>query len=157
MNRPTGVTVLAVLQFIGAACFVIGALLLMVGSTFVAAMVGRVGAGGHGGTAMAGMGALIGVVGGIFCLGFAALHGVVGWGMWNLKNWARMVTLVLAAIGALLQVMGMMGTLLHFHIVLMLWHVIWLGVDAVIIWYLLTPEVRAAFEGPQPQLRAAGM
>jgi hypothetical protein len=156
MNRPTGVTVLAVLQFIGAACFVIGALLLMVGGTFVAAMLGNAARGG-GGTAMAGMGALIGVVGGVFCLMFAALHGVVGWGMWNLKNWARMVTLVLAGIGALLQVMGMMGSLLHFHIGLMLWHVIWLGVDAVIIWYLLTPEVKAAFEGTQPQLRAAGI
>jgi hypothetical protein len=157
MNRPTGVTVLAVLQFIGAGFCVVAALLMMVGGTFVAAILGRVGAGGDGGTAMAGMGALFGVVGGVFCLALAALYGVVGWGMWSLKSWARIVTIVLAAIGALFQVMGIMGSMLHFRIGALIWNLIWLGVNGFIVWYLIQPRVKAAFDGPQPQLRAAGM
>lgn len=157
MNRPTGVTVLAVLQFIGAGFCVIGGLLMMVGGTFLAAILGRAGAGGEGSIALAGMGALIGVVGGVFCLVLAVLYGIVGWGMWGLKNWARMVTIVLAAIGALFQVLGMMGSMLHFRIGAMLWNLIWLGVNAVIVWYLIQPQVKAAFEGQAPQARAAGM
>jgi hypothetical protein len=157
MNRPTGVTVLAVLQFIGAGCCVIGGLLMMVGGTFLAAILGRATASGGGSTAMAGMGALIGVVGGVFCLMLAVLYGAVGWGMWGLKNWARIVTIVLAAIGALFQVLGLMGSLLHFHIFALLWNVIWVGVNGFIVWYLIQPQVRAAFEGPQPQMRAAGI
>jgi hypothetical protein len=156
MNRPTGVTVLAVFQFIGAGFCVVLALLMMVGGTFVAAILGNA-ARGNGGTAMAGMGAIIGVVGGVFLLILAALYGALGWGMWGLKNWARIVTIVLAAIGACLQVLGLMGSLMHFHIFALLWAIIWLGVDAAIIWYLLQPQVKAAFEGSQPQMRAAGI
>lgn len=157
MERPAGVTVLAILQFIGAGMCVIFGLLMLVGGPFVAAMIGSRMNGAEGSSAVAGMGAVIGVVGGVFCLIMAALYGVVGWGMWGLKNWARMVTIVLAAIGGLLQALGMMGSLVHFHIFAVLWHMIWIGVNAVIIWYLLQPQVKAAFEGPQPQLRAAGM
>ena len=157
MNRPTGVTVLAVLQFIGAGFCVIGGLLMMVGGTFLAAILGRATASGEGSTAMAGMGALIGVVGGVFCLVLAVLYGVVGWGLWGLKNWARIVTIVLAAIGALFQVMGMVGSMLHFRIGTMIWHLIWIGVNGLIVWYLVQPQVKSAFEGPQPQMRAAGM
>jgi hypothetical protein len=157
MNRPTGVTVLAVLQFIGAGFCAIAALLLMVGGTFVAAIMSRAAAGGEGSTALAGMGAAIGVAAGVFCLILAALYAALGWGMWGLKNWARMVTMVLAGLGALLQVMGMMGSLMHFHVFALLWNVIWLGVNVIIIWYLMQPQVKAAFEGPQPQMRAAGM
>jgi hypothetical protein len=30
-------------------------------------------------------------------------------------------------------------------------------VNGFIVWYLIQPRVKAAFDGPQPQLRAAGM
>ena len=53
-------------------------------------------------------------------------NGVMGWGLLNLKEWSRWGTIVLAAI-----------SLLGFPILTI--------IGAVIIWYLLKPDVKAAF------------
>ncbi len=157
MERPTGVTVLAVLQFIGAAFCVLAGLAFFFGGTFIGALAGSAAGGGQGGATGAGLGMLIGAVGGVMFLIFAALYGVVGWGMWTLKNWARIVSLVLAAIGAVVQIPGVFVSLLHFRIGSMLWSIIWIGVNGLIIWYLLQPQVKLAFDGQQPQSHAAGI
>jgi hypothetical protein len=155
MERPAGVTVLAILQFIGAAFFLLMAIGMLIGGSFVGAIIGAASGGNQ--ASAAGLGMLVGVVGGIACLIFAALYVLMGWGMWTLKNWARMITLVFAAIGAVMQAFGVLGSLLHFHILAMLWSGIILAINALIVWCLLQPNVKAAFEGTSMQTRAAGM
>lgn len=141
MNRPTGVSVIAVLCFLGAAFCLIGGIGLIAGGGFLATMLSQQAEGAGMASLVASMGAALGV--GI--LVFAVLYGVVGWGLWVLKDWARIVTIVLSAIAALLQLPGLFTTLLHFRIGAFIWIAFWLGVYVAIIWYLLKPEVKGVF------------
>lgn len=141
MNRPTGVSVIAVLCFLGAAFCLIGGIGLIAGGGFLATMLSQQAEGAGMASLVASMGAALGV--GI--LVFGVLYGVVGWGLWVLKDWARIVTIVLSAIAALLQLPGLFTTLLHFRIGAFIWIAFWLGVYVAIIWYLLKPEVKGVF------------
>jgi hypothetical protein len=150
MGRPTGVTVLAILYFIGAGLCVLGGIAMFVGGGFMATLANQGQAGSAGGAAfLAGMGAFAGVL----ILVFGAIYALLGWGLLKLKNWARIITIVLLGISIAFQLLGLLTTLAHFSVVAFIWTVFWLAVDALIIWYLLKPEVKAAFQGPQ--IRAA--
>ena len=147
MNRPVGVTILAIVCFIFTALCVIGGILAIAGGGFIATLINQSGGQGSAGAAglLAGLGAAIAV---FFLIG-AAINALVGWGLWKLKEWARIVAIVLAAISALFQALGVFGSLLHFNILGILWSGFVLAIDALIIWYLLKPEVKAAFQGAQ--------
>ena len=93
MERPTGVTILAVLGFVAAGMSVLAAIAMFLGGAFLSNVATRPGLG-----ALAGIGgAIIGVV----FLGFAALYVVTGLGLWNLQNWARVLIIVLLGISVL--------------------------------------------------------
>lgn len=94
MERPTGVTILAVLALIGAGLSVVAALLVLLGGAMVANMASRPGLG-----MMAGVG---GVIIGVFLLGVAALYAVAGVGFLKLQNWARILVVVLCGLGRFL-------------------------------------------------------
>lgn len=137
MERPTGVTVLAVLAFIGAGLSVLGALVVLLGGALVADMATRPGLG-----MMAGVG---GVIIGVFLLGIAALYAVAGAGFLKLKNWARILVIVLCGLGALFNAVGVLSSLIHFHVVLVVWQGILVAIDVWILVYLLNPRVKQAF------------
>ncbi|HEX7288606.1 MAG TPA: hypothetical protein VF532_20645 [Candidatus Angelobacter sp.] len=141
MNRPTGVSVIAVLCFVGAAFCIIGGIGLIAGGGFLANMMSQQAEGAGMASLVASMGAAIGVI----ILVFAALYGFVGWGLWTLREWARIVTIVLTAIGAVFQLPGLFSSLLHFRIGAFIWIACWLAIYAAIIWYLLKPEVKGVF------------
>jgi uncharacterized membrane protein (DUF2068 family) len=63
---------------------------------------------------------------------------VVGFGLWSLKNWARMLTLILASIWLLF---GLFGLLPHPTP----WHMIRTLVDVAILVYLMLPDVKRLF------------
>src|SRR5437660_3639503 len=107
MVRPTGVTVIAILCFIGAAFAGLGGIGMIVGGGFVATMMNQQGQAGSAGLAsmMAGLGAALG----IFFLIIAAVDIAVAIGLLNLKEWARIVTIVLTGIGAALGLLGLLG------------------------------------------------
>jgi hypothetical protein len=147
MQRPTGVTVIAVLDFIGAAFCVIGGLLMfmggaMLGSFFSAAATanGATGAAPAAGF-MAGIGAALGVV---FLL-FAVFAIFVAMGLLKLKNWARITTIVLSGLGLLSTLSrflhGFAGGGMVMTIIVLAYY-IW------VIWYMLQPNVKAAFGQP---------
>jgi hypothetical protein len=143
MGRPTGVTILAILCFIGAGLCLLGGLAFLLGGGALATMMNQ--QGGNAGAAgmLAGLGAFAGVciiiVGGIYAL--------VGFGLWKLKEWARIVTIILTAIGAVLNLPGLLATLTHFNLGALIWTLFWLAIDVWIIMYLLKPHVKAAFQG----------
>jgi hypothetical protein len=145
MVRPVGVTILAILDFIGAAFCLLGGIGMILGGGFIATMLSQQGQGSAGAAGiLAGLGAAAGVcviiVGGISAL--------VGFGLWKLKTWARIVSIVLFGISAALQLLGLLGTLAHFNVFALVWSVFWVAIDAFVIWYLLKPEVKAAFQLP---------
>jgi hypothetical protein len=142
MQRPTGVTVIAVLDFIGAAFCVIGGVLMFAGGAMLGSLFGAAananGTPAVGAGVMAGMGAALGV---IFLL-IAALAIVVAMGLLKLKNWARITTIVLAALGLLGSIRNFIGGLGNGAIIM---GVIFVAYYIWVIWYMLQPNVKQAF------------
>ena len=137
MQRPGGVTLLAVLDFIAAGCLVLAALVMVLGMGFVGAMTG-----GHergGAMLLAGLG----VLGAVIFFVMAAVSALIGYGMWNMQNWARILSIVFACLGVAGGLFGLM-TGVHFHVFIM-WTIIRMAIAALIIWYLFQPHVKAAF------------
>jgi hypothetical protein len=149
MGRPTGVTIIAVLDFIGAGFCVLAGLAMMLGGGFMATMMGQ-----QDGGAGAGFLGAIGAAAGVFFLVCAAVAVLLGWGLLKLKEWARIVTIVLAALGAVGALFGLLGVMGHFAAVAVFFVLIRLAINGLIIWYLLQPHVKAAFQGVQA--KAAG-
>jgi hypothetical protein len=137
MQRPTGVTVLAILAFLGAGLMVIAGLVMFAGGAMLAAALRSSMPGG----VLAGVTSVIGV----FCLLFAALYVVTGIGLWTLKPWGRILTIILVSLGLLFGVIGLLTSMMHFMIGLVIWRVFWCAIDALILWYMFTPEVKRAF------------
>jgi uncharacterized membrane protein (DUF2068 family) len=137
MARPTGVTVLAILSFIGAGLTVLVALAFMMGGAALSQMTG----GGPGAAMFAGLGA----IGGVFILCFAVLYVVVGIGLWMLRNWGRLLMMILAGVGLVFGAIGLLTALMHFRMMGLAWNVVVCAVDLLIITYLLKPHVKQAF------------
>lgn len=152
MARPVGVTILAILNFIGAAFCLLGGITMIAGGGFLATLISQQNQPGSAGAAgfFAGLGAFMG----IFIIIIGGIGLLVGIGLLKLKEWARIVSIVFAGIGAALQLLGLLGSLSHFNIIAVVWSLFWIGINGLIIWYLLKPEVKAAFQNPQ--VRAAG-
>lgn len=148
MGRPTGVTIIAVFDFIGAGFAVLVGLGMMLGGGFVASMMSQQQGAG------AGVLAAIGAAAGVAFLFGAAVAALLGWGLLKLKEWARIVTIVLAALGALGAILGLFAVLSHLAAIGIVWALCRLAINGLIIWYLLQPHVKAAFQGVQA--RAAG-
>jgi hypothetical protein len=132
-QRPLGITILAILGIIGGVLGLLGGCGAIAGG----ALVGALGA-------QAGVGAVAAGGGLLSLLGIVALAMAVGWiafgiGAWTLKPWAWMLGLILVGVSivvALVTVLtgGDFGS-----------QIIGLVIDAVIVYYLMTPEVKQAF------------
>ena len=132
--RPLGVTIIAILTWIrGSFYALIGLFLLVVGhasarlvsamasDSFFETLFSRVGK-------VLGFGALL----------IAVAYIVIGLGLWQLKNWARAVTIVLVSIWLLLGLIG----ILRFPTP---WHIVRVLIDGAIVAYLMLPEVKRLF------------
>jgi hypothetical protein len=132
-QRPLGITILAILGIIGGVMGLLGGCGAIAGGALVGALGAQAGVG-----AVAAGGGLLGL------LGIVTLAMAVGWiafgiGAWTLKPWAWMLGLVLVGISivvALVTVLsgGDFGSQL-----------LGLVIDGVIVYYLMTPEVKQAF------------
>ena len=151
MGRPVGVTILAILNFIGAAFCLLGGIGMILGGGVIATMLSQQGQGSAG---AAGILAGLGAAAGVFIIIIGGVSALVGFGLWKLKGWARIVSIVLFVISAAMQLLGLLGTLAHFNLFAVVWSLFWVAVDVFVIWYLLKLEVKAAFQ-QQPMARAA--
>lgn len=137
MERPGGVTFLAILAFVGAVILALGGIAMCLGGAMISRMAVYPGMG-----MMAGIG---GAVIGLMLLGMAAVYVIMGVGLWKLQNWARILTIVLAGLGVLFYGLGILGALFHLHIFLLFWRAIFLALNVWIIVYLLQPNVKQSF------------
>jgi hypothetical protein len=144
MNRPTGVMVIAILDFLGAAFAVLLGILAFVGMGLLGAILSH----SSGRPIPAGVMAGVGVVLGIGFLIGAAISAGLGWGMWNLKEWARIVQMVFAGIGALFAALALLVALVHFRIFGFFFDALRLAINGLILWYLNQPHVVSAFRPP---------
>jgi hypothetical protein len=148
MARPGGVTFLAILEFIGAGICVLVGLLTIAGAGFIHSLTVQ-----NQGAPAAGMGSFLAMLGGalsIFFFVLAAVAILLGIGLWTLKNWARIIVIVFAALGILMN----LSSLLHYSSAILPSLIIGLAIDVLIIWYLLKPNVAAAFA--EGQAHSAG-
>ncbi|HET6380678.1 MAG TPA: DUF2127 domain-containing protein [candidate division Zixibacteria bacterium] len=124
MERPTGITILAVLAAIGGVLGLFAALALLgIGAT----------------AAPSGAGGLVLVVG-LIALAYALLSLALAYGFWTLQPWAW-------PLGIGVQVLGILQALGRFandqsNIVAL---AINLAIAGFILWYLFQPHVKAAF------------
>ncbi len=134
MNRPQSVTILAILHLVSAIFSLFDGLFILLF------------AGIFGGLGAAIGGAKVGTVIGGFIAIFAAISLIIGiasliltWGLYELKSWAWMGTLIVHAIAALAQLAKMLSTAgagINF---------LTLGFAVGCIYYLLRPDVKEAF------------
>lgn len=126
-QRPTGITILAVLA-------IIGGLLGLCGS---AALFGLSGLGAVAGDLSSGAtGVLFGVIG----LISSVLYLAFGFGAWSLRPWAWMLGIVGAGFSVLSNVLSLLtGNATILSVLLSL------VISGVILWYLFRPEIKAAF------------
>jgi len=124
-QRPTGVTILAILAFVGGILSILSALALLGLGGFLAGA-------GYGGLA---------VFFGIYALVWGALALWIGWGFWQLRPSAWRWGIILMVIGAVITIiqipLGYSGGIASAAISV--------AIDLAVIYYLTTPAVRAAF------------
>ena len=138
MERPTGVTILAVLYFLGTALLGLFGLLFIVGGSMLS---GLAHAGGPGSALLLMGGA---VVGAIFIV-LALVELALGIGFIKLQNWARVVAIIFTGIGVLFGVLGMFSLLAHMMVLVMMFRLIVLAIEVWILVYLFQPHVKQAF------------
>jgi len=125
--RPFGITLLAVLHVLQAIIYFLGGIGLIALGEFMRR--GYFGMHRFLGGAAAVIGVVVLIVG-VLYLGLA-------WGLWGGKGWAWTVSLILAALGIIFSLISLVFGGFAAIIVLIL--------DAIIIYYLLTPHVRRFF------------
>jgi hypothetical protein len=141
MQRPTGITILAVLAFIGAGLLALAGLALFAGGAMMSHMAAYPQL-----AIVAGIGgALVAVI----CLAFAALELVIGIGLWKLQNWARVLTIILTCLAVLSSCFTLLFALTHmygiFFFGLFFRRLILAAIQVWIVIYLLKPHVKQAF------------
>jgi hypothetical protein len=133
-QRPTGITILAVLAFIGGILGICGSLSGIVGGSFLGGLAASVGA-----SNASALGGLIAVYS-IVALAFAVADLVFGFGAWTLKPWAWMLGMVLFGLNIVFQLVALLAGWTTFGAAL-----IPVVIGGIIIYYLLTPDVKKAF------------
>lgn len=142
MQRPAGITVLAFTMFTSAVilfvvsffCFVAGPAVADIARTPGMPVFRILGAAAVG---------IIALIFGIACL-------LAGAGLWNEQPWGRALSIILIVISMAVSILGIAAGLVYLRMMIAIFRVIALGVDSLILWYLLQPHVRSAF-GSNPR------
>ncbi len=119
-ERPTAVTVVAILGFIAGGLAILGGLLMAAGGTVMASMYGPQGA------YVAGYAA----IGGIAMLAFGAAELVISWGLWTGKKWGWWLTVIFSGLGVLSIISG---------------NIVGAVISAVVLYFFFKPEVKDYF------------
>ncbi len=122
IRRTDGITAIAVYHYAVAGIFVAGAFFFAI-PTIILGIVGIA----EDSDAFIGMAAVALIA--MALLAFGLLNIVIGYGVWTLRGWARLGAMAIAVVGLLAVPLGTLA-------------------GALILWYLLKPEIAAAFEPP---------
>jgi len=147
--RPTGVVLIAVYHFLSALFLLLLAISLAVGGTVLAALFG----GSKFGPATGlGIGLMVGAVGGVFFLVFALVAAIAGWGMWSMREWGRILSIVLAVISLIFSLPGLLLMGLHLNLFFGTYRLFRIAISILIIWYLVQPQIKVLFQRGAPAL-----
>jgi hypothetical protein len=132
-GRPTGATVIVVIEAILGVLALLGAL----------ATIGLMGLGGallgssdvEGGAAAAGVLAGLGVVFGIILALIGVLYLAIAYGVWKARSWSWMLGVVVSIIAIVFGVLGLSGGINLFNLIS-------LALPIVVVYYLWQPDVK---------------
>jgi hypothetical protein len=147
--RPTGVVLIALYHFLSALFLVLLAISLVVGGSVLAGMFG---ASKFGPATGLGLGLMVGVLGGVFFLVFALVAAIAGWGMWSMREWGRILSIVLAVISLIFSLPGLLMMGLHLQLFFGTYRLFRIAISILIIWYLVQPQIKALFQRGAPAL-----
>lgn len=117
-TRPLGVTILAILNALGGIMTLIGG---------VAAI----------GVTSTGIFASLGIIVGGFTIIIGLFQLIVAWGLWTGKKWAWLLALIFGILGVIFGILGLIGGGMT--------GIVSLLINAIIVYYLMRPEVKAFF------------
>jgi hypothetical protein len=117
--RPLGVTILVILSALGGIMAILGGMAIM-GVSALASEIGALGA----------------AIGGITLI-MGLIQLVIAWGLWTGKGWAWLLGLIFGVLGILMALASMVGG--NFS------SLVSLAINAIIVYYLYTPPVKAFF------------
>ncbi len=141
--RPIGVSILAVLYFVGAASYIALATISIVNRDLLRRILEALTPGGGAGPApLLRMGAMLP----LYFLVMVGVSAALGLGMWNLKNWARIITLILIGLSLVGTMVEMAPVLSHLSVGALLLDLLRLCLSIFFAWYLFRPAIRAAFK-----------
>ena len=129
--RPTGITILVILEVIGAILVLLIALAIMAFSGFIYSYVPP-------GSIPPQLFAGLVAFGGAILVIISILCFLVAWGLWTGKRWAWYIAFILAILGALGSLFNLPSGILG------------LVIDGLIVWYLWQPNVKAYFSMGAP-------
>ncbi len=136
--RPTGVVLIAIYQFLGA-LFLIGlALLMLLGGSLPAAA--------GAGPITAKLALLLGAAGAVFAIIFAVIAVISAYGIWNLREWGRILTMALAVLSLVLSLPGLLLMAAHVHLFFGTYRLFRIAISILMLWYLMQPPIRALFQ-----------
>jgi hypothetical protein len=140
-NRPVGVTILVAIDFLGVAFYLVLAMLFLANREQGTKLLEGMSGAGTGPAPLLRTGAFLP----FYFLTMAIFTGVLGWGLWKLKNWARIILLViigLSLFGAAIHIIAVWSypTAGGFAVALLR-----VAVAIVIFGYLSSAPVRDAF------------
>lgn len=139
--RPLGVIILAVLSLIGATFEAVLFVLAIAAPATLRSLLIGLSPQGSGPDALLDLGTMLAIYFGVM----AVLTGLIGYGLWTLRNWARVITMVIAAIslvGTLVSLVQV-GSEIDFSTILL--GLVRLGLCLLVLWYLWKLDVRDAF------------
>lgn len=142
-KRPWGVSLLSVLYFINVAVYVVLLILAIAAPETLASVLGAASPSGAGPAMLLNFGPFLAV----YFAVLAVLVGLLGYGMWTLRNWARWVTIVISAVSLIGTLLELVGLANNFTVPALLLTMLRVGLSLLVIWYMWTPGVRAAFQG----------
>jgi uncharacterized membrane protein (DUF2068 family) len=137
--RPTGVALIAIYHYPAAAFIAVLGVGLFVGGKVISML------GGADGVVLPKAGFLIGVVGGTALLVFALIRAIAGFGVWSMKEWGRLLAIILAVISLVFAIPGLLLSAITMHALFGGFRVLRVVISALIIWYLLQAETNAQF------------
>ena len=139
MARPLGVTILGIIMILAGIGFAIsGVLFFFMGSTGASATAPTNGP-------MAALLIALGAAAGVIFLVFGGLHVVLAFGIFKMRNIARVLTIFLFLIIGAGALLGLMATLLSYSHIGLIWNLSLLVLVGLALWYLLRPAVKEAF------------
>ena len=141
-TRPVGITILAVLGFLSVLFYLVMTVIAFVNPPQATNLLQGMSGGGAGPSPLQNLGAILPV----YFLVTGLLTAALSWGLWTLKNWARILCLVLIGFSVIGGAVGIAAAWSHSTLPATITALVRLAIAILIFIYLNSPRVRAAFQ-----------